>query len=197
MKFDFSQNYVLQNDRMILEPLSKNHLEKLKPLAEEKEIWTYFLGASDGSRDFERYLLDAIELRKKKEHYAFAVFDKVKNSYAGCTRYFGFDLDMDVVRIGYTWYGKNFRGTGLNRNCKFLMFQFAFEQMGTERIGLGAHAENKVSIAAMKSVGLKQEGRIRNAFPAIHKTGREDAVLLGMIKEEWFDTIKNNLNQRL
>lgn len=182
---------------VVLEPLAKKHVEELEPLAREKEIWTYFLGASDGSEDFKKYIHDAIQLRQKKEHYAFAVFDKRENCYAGCTRFFGFDLNLDVVRLGYTWYGKKFRGTGLNKNCKFLMFQFAFEQMQAERLGLGAHMENKVSIAAMKSVGAKQEGVIRNTFPSIHGHGRADAILLGIIKEEWFQTVKNNLNQKI
>lgn len=197
MIFDFSKEYKLENERVVLEPLEEKHLKELESFAEEKEIWTYFLGASDGSGDFKKYVQDAIASRKKKDHYVFAVFDKKENRYSGCTRFFGFDLRLDIVRVGYTWYGKEFRGTGLNKNCKYLMFQFAFEHLLAERVGLGAHEENKVSIAAMKSVGAIEEGVIRNAFPSIHNEGRADAVLLGIIKEEWFQTIKNNLNQRL
>ncbi len=197
MKFDFDQEHVLENKRVLLEPLVKNHFRELEAISSEKEIWTYFLGESNGSKNFEKYIHDAVDSRKKKTHYAFAVFDKEKNRYAGCTRFFGFDIELDVVRLGYTWYGKDFRGTGLNRNCKFLLFQFAFEHMQAERVGLGAHSENAVSIAAMKSVGLMEEGRIRNAFPSIHGEGRSDAVLLGILKNEWHKTVKNNLNQRL
>jgi RimJ/RimL family protein N-acetyltransferase len=33
------------------------------------------------------------------------------------------------MHIGWTWIGKQFQGTGLNTNMKFLMLQYAFETL--------------------------------------------------------------------
>ena len=142
-------------------------------------------------------MAQAIEARAMGKAYPFAVFDKIEGKIAGCTRFFEYQANLNTIRLGYTWYGKKFWGTGLNKNCKYLLFDFAFNTLEVERIGLGAHAENVRSIAAMKSIGLQEEGRIRNLFPGIAKEGRADAVLLGMLKAEWVEQYKNHLNQFL
>ena len=138
-----------------------------------------------------------LPVASKKKEYAFAVYDKKFSAYAGCTRWFDYDSNLAIIRLGYSWYGKKFWGTGLNRNCKYLLFEFAFEHLQVERVGLGAHAENKRSIAAMKAVGCQLEGKVRNAFPSINGSERADAILLGILKKEWFETTKQTLKQKL
>ncbi|MDT0605458.1 GNAT family N-acetyltransferase [Croceitalea rosinachiae] len=197
MLLDFGFDYVLENDRVRLEPLRIDHLSALKNISREENIWTYFLGRSNGQENFESYILDAIDCRKKEKEYSFAVFDKEKNSYAGSTRFFEISDELNTIRLGYTWYGKGFRGTGLNKNCKYLLFEFAFERLKAERIGLGAHEENIVSIAAMKTIGCTEEGRIRNLFPSIDNHGRSDAILLGILKKEWHEEVKHKLKTTL
>tara|TARA_R110002051_G_scaffold280349_1_gene341966 strand:+ start:27357 stop:27950 length:594 start_codon:yes stop_codon:yes gene_type:complete len=197
MELDFETNYVLENDVVKLVPLQKEHYAALLNISEEKNLWTYFLGPSNGLNRFEDYIDEAITNRIDKLEYPFAVLDKANNEYAGCTRFFSYSKDLKGIRLGYTWYGKNFRGTGINKNCKYLMMQFAFEQLLVERIGLGAHAENKLSIAAMKSIGCVHEGSVRNLFPSIHYQGRADAELFGILSNEWHSSIKGNLKDKL
>lgn len=197
MFFDYNEDYILENNRVRLEPLKEHHCKALNILANENEIWTYFLGRSNGANDFKHYIIDAIDFRRQQKEYPFAIYDKARSKYAGCTRFFDYQSDLKTIRLGYTWYGADFRGTGLNKNCKYLMFQFAFERLNLERVGLGAHIENQVSIAAMKSVGCMEEGRIRNAFPSIKNEGRADAILLGILKDEWFESKKETLKNKL
>ncbi len=197
MFFDFTHNYVLENDRVILTPLNLAHINDLKFFSKEELIWKYFLGESNGYQNIDRYIAQAIQKRENMKDYAFAIYDKKQMEYAGSTRFFDFSEEFNTVRVGYTWIGQNFWGTGLNKNCKYLLFEFAFDSIGFERIGLGAHSENSLSIAAMKSLGCKQEGVIRNIFPSILSDGRADAVLFGILKDEWKNNIKNNLKNRL
>lgn len=197
MLLNFGYDYVLENDRIKLEPLAKRHLSALERISKEENLWTYFLGRSNGKEDFESYILDAIDCRKREKEYSFVVFDKEKNCYAGSTRFFEISDELNAIRLGYTWYGKEFRGTGLNKNCKYLLFEFAFKRLKVERIGLGAHKENTLSIAAMKSIGCTEEGRIRKLFPSIHYQGRSDAILFGMLREEWITSKRNFLKNKL
>ncbi|WP_299170574.1 GNAT family N-acetyltransferase [uncultured Allomuricauda sp.] len=197
MQLDFTEDYVLENSRVRLEPLNERHISLLEDISKEENLWTYFLGASGGSKDFGNYIHRAIEGRKEQREYPFAVFDKNKNDYAGSTRFFDYQQELNTIRLGYTWYGQDYRGTGLNKNCKYLVFEFAFERIGVERVGLGAHAENEVSLAAMESVGCKKEGVVRNLFPSIHGKGRSDAILLGILKQEWNDYAKRDLKNKL
>jgi RimJ/RimL family protein N-acetyltransferase len=195
--FDFTKEYVLENDFVRLSPLRIEHAEILLDIANEDNIWLYSFVKGDGIENLTKYILSTIKNRKSNKDYPFIVFDKVKNEFVGSTRFCEFIPVLDSIRIGYTWYGKKFRGTGLNKHCKYLMFQFAFEKVGIERIGLGSYIENKISIAAIESVGCKKEGVFRGLLPAINSNGRTDAVMFSILKSEWLNKVKTELNSKL
>ncbi len=194
---DFSKSYCLENNRVRLVPLERKHLNFLSPIAKESDLWTFFIGRSNGENNFSEYIRDAIESRNQQKEYPFAVYDKMQNAYAGSTRLFDFNNELKSIRLGFTWYGKAFRGSGLNKNCKYLLFEFLFEKLNLIRVGLGAHAENKTSIYAMESVGCKKEGELRDFFPPIHKSERANAVMMSLLKTEWHSGVKNELKHKL
>lgn len=197
LNFDFSKVYVLEDDFVKLRPLQMNDIEHLLDIANEPGIWDYSFIKGDGEERLTAYIKTAITNRKAKKEYPFIVYDKIKDQYAGSTRYCEISSILSAIRLGYTWYGSAFRGTGLNKHCKYLLFEFAFETMGAQRIGLGSYVENKVSIAAMQSVGCKQEGVLRGVFPAINGEGRTDSVLLSILKDEWLAEEKAKLKAKL
>ena len=134
--------------------------------------------------------------RKKGSEYGFAVFDKLKNKFAGSTRFYNIDLDEKSLEIGYTWYGKEFQGTGLNKHCKYLLLEFAFEKIEIERVGFSADSDNSKSIAAMKSIGCTIEGTLRSTM--FKKNGtRRNSTILSILKNEWTETVKQNLKNKL
>ena len=106
-------------------------------------------------------------------------------------------MAFKTVQLGYTWYGKDFRGTGLNKHCKYLLLQFAFETLGLERVEFRADNNNKRSIAAMQSIGCKIEGVMRNHMPTLGSDLRRDSIVLSILRNEWFDEVKENLKNRL
>ncbi|WP_299553496.1 GNAT family protein [Seonamhaeicola sp.] len=197
LKFDFDTDYVLEDNRVRLSPLKLEHIEPLLSIANETDLWTYILEKGNGLENLTRYVLSAIENRRFKKEYPFVVFDKTKNEYAGMTRLYEYSKDLKTIKLGHTWYGENFRGTGLNKHCKYLLFEFIFEKLQLERIGFGAHIENKVSIAAMTSVGCKKEGVLRNFIPSLDGKGRADIVLMSILKHEWKHSAKRMLEQKL
>ena len=111
------------------------------------------------------------------------VFDKKNQKIAGCTRFYGIDFHHKTLSIGYTWYGKEFQRSGLNRHCKLLLLTHAFEALSMERVEFRADAKNAKSIAAMKGIGCTLEGTLRNNCTAEY--GRRDSVVLSIIKSEW------------
>jgi N-acetyltransferase len=197
LNFSFKENYILEDDFVKLSPLKIEHVKDLVRISNEADIWKYSFEKGKGNKNLTKYIQLAIDKRKAEKDYPFVVFDKIKNQYAGSTRYCEIVTSLKAIRLGYTWYGKEFRGTGLNKHCKYLMFEFAFEKMGVERIGLAAYVENKISIAAMESVGCKKEGILRGIFPAPNGIGRTDAVMLSILKNEWNDNVKFELKNKL
>ncbi|KAA5827886.1 GNAT family N-acetyltransferase [Algibacter amylolyticus] len=196
-ELDFSKDYILENDKVRLSPLKMEHVESLLDISEETNLWTYFLEKGNGLKNLTNYISSTVNNRKHKKEYPFIVFDKIKNRYAGTTRFYDYSKELKNIKLGHTWYGKSFRGTGLNKHTKYLLFEFAFEKLKVERVGFGAHAENKVSIAAMKGVGCKEEGVLRSFMPSLNNTGRANIILLSVLKEEWDNTIQFKLKNKL
>lgn len=197
LNFNFKEDYVLEDDFVKLSPLKIEHVENLIHIANESDIWKYSFVKGNGLENLTTYIQTTIDNRKAKKEYPFVVFDKTKNEFAGSTRYCEIVPVLNAIRLGYTWFGEEFRGTGLNKHCKYLLFQFAFENMEVDRIGLGSSIENERSIAAMLSVGCKKEGVLRGIFPATNGTGRTDAVLMSILKNEWNDFVKFDLKNKL
>lgn len=197
MNFDFSADYILEDEFVTLRPLIQNDFEFLLPFAlNETDIWQFSLVPAAGAENLKTYIDTALTARKAQKEYAFIVFDKKQQKYAGCTRFYDIQLQNKTLQLGYTWYGKAFQGTGLNKHCKFLLLDFAFEKMEMERVEFRADANNKRSIAAMQSLGCMVEGILRNHLPKLDG-GRRDSIILSILKEEWTLNLKSTLKQKL
>ena len=197
MNFNFKEDYILENDVVRLQPLQVTDYEKLVEFSiNEPNLWSFNANGPDNPENLKKYIDKALSQKNKQLEYPFVVFDKTKNKIAGSTRFYNINLDAKHLEIGFTWYGKEFQGTSLNKNCKFLLLEFAFEKMQLERVGFRANNLNIRSINAMKSIGCIQEGIMRN-FSSDAKGERNDAIVLSIIKNEWFLTIKENLKNKL
>ncbi len=187
----------LEDDRVLLRPLEESDYENLLPFAlNEKGLWFYSLVRPEGEEGLKNYLDIAFREKKAGKEFPFIVFDKKFNEYAGSTRFYDINLPYKTIQLGYTWYGKKFHGTRLNKHCKFLLLQFAFENLGLERFELRADARNERSIAAMKSIGCKVDGILRSHMPTA-EGGRRDSIVLSILKDEWFKSVKENLQAKL
>lgn len=184
MAFNFKKDLILENERVQLRPLTQTDYAFLLPFSlKEPGLWTYSLTSAAGEENLENYLLAALQLREEKTGYPFLVYDKKTEKIAGSTRFYSINIHHKTLSIGYTWYGKEFQRTGLNRHCKVLLLTHAFEALDIERVEFRADAKNARSIAAMQGIGCTLEGTLRNDCTA--ETGRRDSVVLSIIKSEW------------
>ena len=195
--FDFSKDYFLENEFVHLRPLTTTDANVLSEVAKDTEIWRYLFERGTTKEQLVNYIAAAIELRNHQLAYPFAVIDKQKNKLAGTTRLYDLHENFKVTKLGHTWYGKEFRGTYLNKHTKFLLFQFIFDTLGLERVGFGVHSENLRSIHALQSVGCKIEGRLESFMPATREAKRADIVLLRLLKSEWQAEVHSELKALL
>jgi len=196
--FNFSDNVILEDDLVLLRPLQESDVENLLEISiTEPETWKYSLVGADGKENLINYIQSAIKAREDKKEFPFIVFDKKSQKYAGSTRFYDIQLKYKTLQLGYTWYGSAFRGTGLNKHCKFLLLQFAFETLGMERVEFRADNNNDRSIAAMKSIGCKVEGVLRSHMPTANSDVRRNSIVLSILKNEWFEEVKENLKRKL
>lgn len=195
--FDVSNEYILENNCVLLRPLRGDDCENLRIFAEqEPALWTYSSQKADSLAHLQRYIQTAMQAREEGKEYSFIVFDKRTGQYAGSTRFYDIQLYHRTVLLGYTWYGKAFQGTGLNRHCKFLLLQFAFERMGMERVEFRADIENVRSIAAMKAIGCREEGILRSHMLK-DEGSRRDSIILSILRSEWEQDVREKLAAQL
>ncbi len=196
-RFDQTATYVLEDEHVLLRPLKHSDIEFLLPFAiNEPGTWQYSLISASGKEGMTTYIHNALAGRDLGKEYPFIVYDKKSGEYAGCTRFYDIQPANLTLQLGYTWYGEKFRGTGTNKHCKYLLLQFAFETLNMERVEFRADARNAKSLAAMKSIGCTLEGILRSHAPLQDGTRRDSAVL-SILKSEWENDIKANLQSRL
>ncbi len=186
-------NLVLEDDRVLLSQLELDDYYNLLHFAlEEQDLWNYSIQPVAGEDNFRNYISVACLDAEAGSSLPFIVFDKQRQAYAGSTRFYDIQPSAGSLQLGYTWYGKQFQGTGLNVHCKFLMLQYAFEVLNMARVEFRADATNTRSIAAMKKIGCLEEGILRSHSPKA-TGGRRDTIILSILRKEWFENVKELL----
>ncbi|MFP5080673.1 GNAT family N-acetyltransferase [Pedobacter sp. JCM 36344] len=194
---DFTKNYILEDDRVLLRPLTYEDYELLSPYAlTDPDTWRYSVNELVGKKGMREYVNDALKQRKSESSYPFIVYDKITGEYVGSTRFYDIQITHRTTQLGYTWYAKGSRGRGINKHCKYLLLQFAFETLSLDRVEFRADLRNEVSIAAMKSIGCKVEGILRKSLILSNGHSR-DSIILSILKPEWESEVKALLEKRL
>jgi ribosomal-protein-alanine N-acetyltransferase len=82
-----------------------------------------------------------------------------------------------------TWLGRDWWGTGANRESKALMCHVAFALLGLERVGAYANVDHARSQRALQRLGFEREGVLRR-FHRHH--GRSlDVVVFSLLRDDW------------
>ncbi|MEL6538711.1 MAG: GNAT family protein [Bacteroidota bacterium] len=184
----FQSPITLENERAQLIPFADARQEELRSLIFEADIWKYMGMSMTTEADLEAYLNHTSEEQRKGICYPFLVIDKRDNRVAGSTRYGYLNAASKKCEIGWTWYGKAYQGTGLNKACKFALLDFGFETVGFRRIQFSADEDNLRSRRAIEKLGARQEGIFRNNYVDTQGQSRND-VYFSIIREEW-ETLK-------
>ena len=180
----FTEDIMLENNRAKLTPLKTSDINELDKIAYDPSLWKLGMSNIKQQKDLEEYIDNALQERSVKSSYPFLIFDKQTNSVAGSTRYGNISFVNKRLEIGWTWIHPIHQGTGLNKACKFLLLQFAFEELKFKRVELKTDVLNQQSQKAMRKIGAKEEGIFRSH--SITSTGRiRDSIFFSIIKEEW------------
>jgi len=192
MNFDISQNIILENDRSLLRPLVPEDIEHLLPIAtKDKDLMDFSPSEIHRPELIQAYLDTALVAKASGIRYPFIIFDKQKNQYAGSTSFGNMSNKNSRLEIGWTWIGKEFQRTGLNRNNKFMMLCYAFEKLDCLRVELKTDTRNIQSRTAMKKIGATEEGVLRS-HTVMSDGYRRDTIYYSILKNEW-EGIKNTI----
>lgn len=179
----------LQNQIVILRPLQQSDEELLWPIAQEKELWIYGLKDLSEPGELAKYITSALKDNAAGIAAVWVVIDAATGRVAGCTRLAEISWKDERGQIGWTWIGKDFQGSGLNKAMKFEILQYGFETLGLNRIELKADERNLQSRKAIEKLGATYEGTLRSHMK-IKDGFIRNTVFYSILKSEWSDVKK-------
>lgn len=176
---------VLENQRVKLSPLLPEHHSVLEPIALQDPTLLQFSPSTIHTPELLKdYIAQAQQDRASGVRYAFVVFDKTAQRFAGSTSFGNISAKDQRVEIGWTWIGRDFQRTGLNRHMKFVMLQHVFETLGYERLELRTDERNATSRRAITRIGAKFEGILRSHM-LMPDGFRRNTACYSILKNEW------------
>ncbi|MFI5149902.1 MAG: GNAT family N-acetyltransferase [Bacteroidia bacterium] len=179
----------LENDIALILPLDKKYFHELSKVGADPDLWVLNPRRMQGPEDMADYLEDALMEQEKGISIPFVIIDKRSGEVAGSTRYANLYPVHKRLEIGWTWIGKKFQQTGLNRAVKFELLRYGFETLDLNRIELKTDIMNIPSRTAMKKLGATEEGVLRGHTRMA--SGRyRDTVYYSILKSEWPDIKK-------
>ena len=174
----------LENNRVKLTLLDLSNYEHLIAIGKQDKLVQYSPTDIKTAESLKNYVQNAVDGYYHKTAIPFIIFDKETCAYAGSSRYMNIDWKNSVAEIGSTWIGKQFQGTGLNKNMKFLMLQYAFEDLKFDKVEFRVDERNQASRKAVEKLGATQEGILRKNVLMLDGFKR-NTCCYGILKEEW------------
>ena len=178
-----------------LEPIRPAHAPALLEAGRASEIWEWMPSRPVNQATMEGWLKKAMQAESQGREYPFVVILVQSERLVGSTRYLDVVEDDRTVEIGWTWYAPDTWGSVVNPEAKYLLMRHAFEDWGAIRVALKTDIRNVHSQAAIKKLGAKYEGLLRNQ--RIRPDGSyRDTVIFSITDREW-PVVKSRLGQRI
>ena len=178
------EHLVLEGPRVRLEPLHEKHLPELRERCADEALWelTFAPNPFLDEASAQKWLRDALA---EPHHVAFAIVDRPTGAVIGSTRFGDIVPEYRKLEIGWTFIARPFWRTHVNRECKLVMLEYAFDEWKAVRVQLKADGINSRSREAMLAWGATYEGTLRN-FRIHPKDGTiRDVSYYSVIDSEW------------
>lgn len=180
---------ILSGDYVELVPLEKIYFDDLYNAASDSVLWKYYPIDCSNRETFEYYYNLGLIERDNGNHYPFVILNKKNKEVIGSTRLFDLFPNDKKLEIGWTWIKKEYWGTPINLECKFLLLDFSFSELKTRRVQIKVEDTNIRSRKAIQKIGAKYEGTFRK--DRVKENGESrNTCYYSIIDDDWFDTKK-------
>jgi RimJ/RimL family protein N-acetyltransferase len=123
---------------------------------------------------------------------AFRIVDQATGATLGSTRLYDYEAQDGSLLIGYTFFGRQSWGTGLNLAVKAVLLEYAFAFVDTVRFHIGAHnVRSQIAIqrlgarkVAEQEVAYYGEPPQLNFVYAVDKSSWREPGVSGQAKQE-------------
>jgi RimJ/RimL family protein N-acetyltransferase len=184
----------LEGELVRLEPAAEHHAASLSKYI-TPETFRYFVTLNPKGTDEEAVKEYIRGCWAAPATLPFAIVLKESGAAIGMSCYLDIRSAHLMVEIGMTWIGEPFRGTKVNPEIKLLMMRHAFETLGCQRVQLKTDGRNLHSQAAIKKLGARYEGTLRQ-YGQMADGFMRDTVMFSVLPTEWPE-VKAGLLERL
>jgi len=184
MGFAAEPRQVLENEHVLLRPITPEDRAAQRAIAIDESIWRYFVIQIQTDADFDAFFDAALADQEAGRRVVFHIIDKGTGQAAGSMSFSNMSPNDLRLEIGWSWLGIAFQGKGINRSAKFLMLQHAFENLAAERVEFKTDVLNVQARHALRNIGATEEGVLRSYNP-MPGGRRRDAIYYSVLRREW------------
>jgi RimJ/RimL family protein N-acetyltransferase len=175
---------VLENEHVLMRPITPTDRGSLHAIAMSPEIWRYFVTLIETDAEFDAFFDAAIADQQAGRRAVFHITDKHTDRTAGSMSFCNMAEADGRLEIGWSWLGVDFQGRGVNRWAKYLLLEHAFERLMAERVEFKTDALNVQARHGLANIGATEEGTLRS-FNPMPGGRRRDAVFYSVLRTEW------------
>lgn len=186
---NFEQTFETGN--LIIRPMLPEDTAEFYTLTSDKEMWTYFTSDLSEKTTLSKWIDSAVQQIKDKTRLAFTIIDRKTGNIIGSTSIGSISQRDKRVEIGWTWLGKEFQGTGINSQVKYILLEYCFENLQLKRVEFKTDLLNTPARKALLKIGASEEGVLRS-HTLMTGNRRRDTIFYSILKNEWPGIKENN-----
>ena len=176
---------ILETDKVILRPVEERDYNAFLQLAQQNtDMWYYFSLNLGDEEQLTKWIAMAFADKKAESRRPFTIIDKATGKIAGSSSIGNISYHDLRFEIGWSWLGKDFRSTGINRHAKFSMMNYAFEQLHFERVEFKTDVQNARARKGLQNIGGIEEGILRSHM-TMWNDRRRTSIYYSVLKDEW------------
>ncbi len=184
------QDLVLETKNALLRPIIPEDEKAFYELAkQDADMWSFFSLNLGDAAQLSKWMQMAVTDKAAETRRPFTIIDKASGKIAGSSSMGNISYHDLRLEIGWSWLGKEFRSTGLNRHAKFSMMRYAFDELKFERVEFKTDVQNARARKGLENVGGIEEGILRSHM-TMWNNRRRTSVYYSVLKNEWPTLVK-------
>lgn len=180
---------MLKGKRISLAPIKKEYIESFLKWFNDPEITQYLVIYRPMTRMEEEDWLENLKNRKDTIHFSIVIpSEDGSEKLIGNCGIHNIDWKNRVAEVGIVIGEKEYQNKGFGTEAIELLLEYGFNTVNLNRIELYTYEFNERALNSYKKVGFIEEGRKRQFIWS--KGKYHDAILMGILAEEWNDKKK-------